>query len=372
MKLSNGTYVLIFLILGLWVALMVVIVLSQQSITTASKFTENVNYSTKPYTIEELIEMAEKNENLQNVQTPLEQDFHLSNNLIVKSKDMGIEIPSSDNIILGNENDIFENPYQDVIDTITENNLTAIAVDPNNVEIDSESILILEDVDSTIEVQIEPEEMKMFFGYTGLDFLDIYNTFEQNQNANFISKYIYNIPEVDEYIRDIAEARGYQRRSFANTADLIYFENIQTRPEVKSAYIAMRDEMSKQSIRLHFVSGYRTSISQRDIFTQKMNIQNPLEILTGIHDDVLDEVLSRSAIPAYSKHHSGYAVDFGCGNDYLVFSFADTPCYSWLSENNFENARRYGFIPSYPNDVQSQGPNPEPWEYVWVGVENAK
>lgn len=358
MKISSGTYVLIFLILALWVTLVVVIVRSEQSVATTleSPFSESANYSTRPYTIEELAKMAREDENLQNVQVNIEQDFQLSDST-------GIEVldPMDNNII-------FENPYQDIVDQITENNMAPIIVNDDNV--DTFESVIISDMASP-EPEPEPEK-EMFFGYTGPDFLDIYNKFEQGTNTSFLSKYIYNIPEVDQYIRDIAEARGYRQRSFAEPTDLIYFENVQTRPEIKSAYIAMRDEMSEQSIRLHFVSGYRSSISQRSIFTRKMNILNPLEIPTGIHDDILDTVLSRSAIPAYSKHHSGYAADFGCGNDYLVFSFADTPCYDWLSANNFENARRHGFIPSYPNDVVFQGPNPEPWEYVWVGIENAK
>src|SRR5690606_25521512 len=36
---------------------------------------------------------------------------------------------------------------------------------------------------------------------------------------------------------------------------------------------------------------------------------------------------------------------------------------------NYANAKRFGFIPSYPPDGGKQGPEPEPWEFVWVGVE---
>ena len=103
------------------------------------------------------------------------------------------------------------------------------------------------------------------------------------------------------------------------------------------------------------------------MFTEKLDIDNPQEILDGVHDALLDNVLSRSAVPGFSKHHSGYAVDFGCGDNRLVFSFATTPCYQWLSADNFRNARRHGFIPSYPEGDLKQGPNPEPWEYVWIG-----
>lgn len=208
--------------------------------------------------------------------------------------------------------------------------------------------------------------------YTPLEFLELYNHFERSGTLSFLTKYIYNIPEVDSYIKAKAEARGYQQRGFADETELISFEGTKTRPEVKNAYINMRNEMLEEGIRLHFVSAYRSSTHQRRIFTNKINIANPRDILTGAHDAKIDEILIVSSIPGYSKHHSGYAVDFGCGNDYLVYSFNETECYAWLSENNFENAKRFGFIPSYPEGVESQGPNPEPWEYVWVGSDYIK
>ena len=74
----------------------------------------------------------------------------------------------------------------------------------------------------------------------------------------------------------------------------------------------------------------------------------------------------------HKKHHSGFAVDFGCGNDYLVYEFASTDCYAWMSKNNFENTKKHGFIPSYPTDAANQGPDPEPWEFVWVPVERIR
>ncbi|MFT7328071.1 MAG: hypothetical protein ACI870_000249 [Crocinitomicaceae bacterium] len=209
-----------------------------------------------------------------------------------------------------------------------------------------------------------------FTCYSSNEFLNIYNNFEINQNLSFLNKYIYQIDDVDDYIRKKAEQRGYRERGFADELEIIQFENIRTRPEVKSAYISLRNEMLNDNIRLHFVSGYRSSTSQRAIFKKKMESINPIDISSGIHDVLIDDVLSRSAIPAYSKHHSGYAVDFGCGNNYLVYSFAETECYDWMSDNNFENIKKHGFIPSYPEGVASQGPNPEPWEYVWVGKEN--
>ena len=209
-----------------------------------------------------------------------------------------------------------------------------------------------------------------FFCYSSQEFLDIYNAFETNTGLPFFSKYIYNHTEVDDYIKTIAESLGYKKRIFADEHDLVAFENVMTRVEVRDAYKKMRDEMKTEGMLLHFVSGYRDSTSQRFLFKKKAALSDIEQIPTGIYDAEIYRTLETSAIPGYSKHHSGYAADFGCGSDYLVYTFADTDCYAWMSHNNFENTKRFGFIPSYPEGVANQGPNPEPWEFVWVGVEN--
>ncbi|MCA9351961.1 M15 family metallopeptidase [Patescibacteria group bacterium] len=235
----------------------------------------------------------------------------------------------------------------------------------------------LDDVFSFVEE--EPESIPQvparvmcgdFPCYAGSEFLDIYNNFEQSSNVEFLNTYIYQRDDVDTYLVTKAESRGYQQRGFGDEVDMVVFENVQTRPEVRDAYVSLRNAMSKDGLRLHFVSGYRSSGVQRYIVTNKLDPINLDLVTMGVYDAQIDEVLSRSALPGYSKHHSGYAVDFGCGNDYLVYSFADTDCYAWMSNNNFENTKKYGFIPSYPNGVTSQGPDPEPWEFVWVGSEN--
>lgn len=227
------------------------------------------------------------------------------------------------------------------------------------------------------EFEIASEEPKLqrcgdFACFSAKDFLALFSSFEREHGLSYYDVPIYELPEVDTYLRDFAEARGYHRRGFADEEGIVWFENIRTLPEIRDAYIAMRNAMQKQGIRLHFVSAYRSASDQRRIFTDKANLTNPRTILDGSQDTNLDAIFAVSALPGYSKHHTGYAVDFGCGNDYLVYSFADTNCYAWLSANNFENAKRYGFIPSYPEGAENQGPDPEPWEFVWVGSDLLK
>ncbi len=40
----------------------------------------------------------------------------------------------------------------------------------------------------------------------------------------------------------------------------------------------------------------------------------------------------------------------------------------WLRADDFAVAKRHGFVPSYPRGSAPQGPQPEPWEFVHVGV----
>jgi LAS superfamily LD-carboxypeptidase LdcB len=248
-------------------------------------------------------------------------------------------------------------------------------VSPENQNVILQEVAIIDDGKTFEKEEEQKGEIKMcgeFPCYTSEEFISIYNNFEKQSGLEYKQKYIYNNKQADDYIRSLAEKRGYQRRVFADESQLVWLEEKRTQKKVRDNYIAMRNEMKKENISLHFVSGYRDSSHQRKIFKNKMGNINISKVSSGIYDKKIDKTLEISSIPAYSKHHSGYAVDFGCGNDYLVYTFNETECYDWLSENNFENAKRFGFIPSYPDEVEKQGPNPEPWEFVWVGVETIK
>ena len=258
-----------------------------------------------------------------------------------------------------------ENPVEEILSTEKEEPV-------ENVELDIRAdISTLEDRNSIHQniSQIEQgffdetlaDSCGEFPCYSAKEFLDIYTRFENATGKERVTSPIYNNIVADKYIRNISENRGYTQRIFADKIDIINFENIRTRVGIRDSYIKMRDAMKKENITLHFVSGYRTAGDQESIFKKKMG--------TVVVDDIIKGI---SAPPGYSKHHLGYTADFGCGSAYLVYDFATTSCYTWMSENNFENAKRFGFLPSYPNAVIDQGPNPEPWEYVWVGVENIK
>jgi LAS superfamily LD-carboxypeptidase LdcB len=94
---------------------------------------------------------------------------------------------------------------------------------------------------------------------------------------------------------------------------------------------------------------------------------NPQSIADGHSDAAVVRVLQWTAPPGHSRHHTGYAIDLACaGTNFFIFK--TTPCYAWLSKHNYQNAKKFGWVPSYPEGAVNQGPELEAWEYIWVGT----
>lgn len=76
------------------------------------------------------------------------------------------------------------------------------------------------------------------------------------------------------------------------------------------------------------------------------------------------------AVPGYSEHHTGLAVDFGITNtDGTAGSFSGSQNAEWMDENSW----RYGFVRRYPTEkVDITGISNESWHFRFVGVPHAK
>ncbi len=220
------------------------------------------------------------------------------------------------------------------------------------------------------QIQLLQKKCGTFYCYTGDEFINLYETFitSRNQHAHQNTSITGNL-FVDEYLRNIAEERGYIKRMSVDPSLLVEYNNLLILPEVRNAYLNLRNKASEEGISIHLVSAFRTFEDQRKLFISQLSVADIELIPTGIYDDEINRVLSVTALPGYSKHHEGHTLDFACGDDYLVFEFKDTDCYTWMSQNNYEVIKRFGFIPSYPQDVEKQGPSPEAWEYVYIDRE---
>ena len=122
-------------------------------------------------------------------------------------------------------------------------------------------------------------------------------------------------------------------------------------PETLLAWHQMKEAAAIDNIELQLVSAFRSVEYQCAIFQQKLK--------KGI---VLSEILKVNAVPGFSEHHSGKALDLATpGDKPLEESFELTDAFNWL----VRNAHQFNFSLSYPRD-NPWGIAYEPWHWAWV------
>lgn len=207
-----------------------------------------------------------------------------------------------------------------------------------------------------------------YIQFTGEEFKNFYTNYHYEHVQTGTLPTITGNVEADNHIRTIAESRGYRLRPVAEEQFLKTIKGQRIQGKIVDD-LSQLQAAGKEATGIEFIfaSGYRPVERQRELFLAKLTDVSHEDIIAGKADAKINEILITRSIPGYSKHHSGYTIDIGCGNYLLEYAFADGACFSWLSANNYENAKQFGFIPSYPEGSGNQGPDPEPWEYVWVG-----
>jgi LAS superfamily LD-carboxypeptidase LdcB len=173
----------------------------------------------------------------------------------------------------------------------------------------------------------------------------------------------------DARMRQLAETRGYKLRNDVDAA-LPALDGYQLQEIVHLPWKEMQTSASDEGLTMSIVSAYRSIEDQRELFVSRLQAEGVsiIDVENGIADAEITKVLVTTSLPGYSKHHSGYTIDLLCGG-WIFENFKNSPCNDWLIKNNYENAKKFGFIPSYPLDADLQGPEPEAWEYVYVGTE---
>lgn len=198
--------------------------------------------------------------------------------------------------------------------------------------------------------------------YSGDEFKEMYDYAVRHElprlNQSVGRSPITGNEDLDSRIWSMAFQRGYLLRPAASDG-LVQADGVPMQPEAATAWKKLKEAAREVGLPFIVLSAYRSPERQRTLFNSK---------LAGTSDDAISAALRWYSLPGTSKHHSGYALDF-IYPDGTFGDFRRTPAYAWLEKDNFYNAKRFGFIPSYPDDVSAQGPNPEPWEFVWVGVD---
>lgn len=227
-----------------------------------------------------------------------------------------------------------------------------------------------EPLDTQGELQSAPspsrnEQRGQLRSFTATDFKNAYDNLSLPNITPIVeAPFITGNSAVDGYIYAKAEARGYQLRHVASGL-LNQIDGLPVQELLIQSWADLRQAAREDGITVNFRSGYRSIEAQRELFLERLRAAGITEsaILSGSQDVALDQLLSLTAPPGYSRHHGGYTIDL---EDPSAAVFAQSAAYQWLAADNFARAKQFGFIPSYPEGLSNQGPNPEPWEFVWV------
>ncbi|MCF9002360.1 D-alanyl-D-alanine carboxypeptidase family protein [Pseudomonas syringae] len=119
-------------------------------------------------------------------------------------------------------------------------------------------------------------------------------------------------------------------------------------PLAAQAWRQLKASAHKHGVNIYIVSAFRTVERQAAIIKKKL--------ASGLS---IEKILTVSAPPFFSEHHTGCAVDIGTsGSAVLEREFENSLAYEWLTEN----ARSFGFHMSYPID-NAAGYAYEPWHW---------
>jgi D-alanyl-D-alanine carboxypeptidase len=209
-------------------------------------------------------------------------------------------------------------------------------------------------------------------------FRDLYEQLDYTRAEPIVeAPWITGDPAADRRIVELATGRGYRLRQQADETALVAESRHSLQEAAMNAWRELQAAARAEGVELELVSAYRSVERQRQIFLgdlRRMSLQSTGReldaeaIAAGEADHWIEEVLRYSSIPGFSKHHSGYTIDIADPSQGHAFTdFRQTGGFAWISAHNFLNVKRFGFIPSYPAGAVEQGPEPEPWEYVWVG-----
>jgi D-alanyl-D-alanine carboxypeptidase len=136
----------------------------------------------------------------------------------------------------------------------------------------------------------------------------------------------------------------------------IYQRDQRMLSEAALAWHQMQEAAALDQVNLQVVSAYRSVDYQANIIRRKLSKGEPIE-----------KILSVSAAPGYSEHHTGRAVDITtAGSPVLEEAFEDTNAFAWLTIN----AGLFGFKLSFPRD-NPFGVIYEPWHWAWNGQAQA-
>jgi D-alanyl-D-alanine carboxypeptidase len=121
-------------------------------------------------------------------------------------------------------------------------------------------------------------------------------------------------------------------------------------PQVARAWRVMKQAAQQDGVVIELVSAFRSVARQVEIIQGKLASGVPIET-----------ILTLSAPPGYSEHHTGRAIDINTpGCEATEEPFEHTDAFRWLTVH----AHRFGFTLSYPRG-NTLGFVYEPWHWCY-------
>jgi D-alanyl-D-alanine carboxypeptidase len=126
-------------------------------------------------------------------------------------------------------------------------------------------------------------------------------------------------------------------------------------PMAAAQWRAMVAAASGDGVVLLAISAFRSFDYQRKIIERKL-----------AEGQTIEQITRASALPGYSEHHTGRAIDIGTpGSEPLTEGFEQTLAFEWLARRGND----FGFSMTYPRD-NSFGIMFEPWHWMFRDVMN--
>lgn len=121
-------------------------------------------------------------------------------------------------------------------------------------------------------------------------------------------------------------------------------------PAAAKSWLGMRSRAAEEGVAVQAVSAFRSVEYQSDIVRRKLRKGQSIE-----------NILTVSAAPGFSEHHTGRAVDVTTpGFKVLEEEFENSRAFRWLRDH----AAEFGFRMSFPRDNR-HGVCYEPWHWAW-------
>lgn len=192
--------------------------------------------------------------------------------------------------------------------------------------------------ESTVDKKIinsELEKVKEIIENDSMGYVQLVNRYNSAKEINIKNELV--IPNVN-----LVAPRGNEKNFIRKEA-------------AKNLEVMFKAAKKEENIDIFLNSGYRTAERQLEVYNAEVSGENKLGE-------------SYVALPGYSEHQTGLAVDLTC----KVIKFKVEEKFENTNEGKWviNNAHKYGFILRYPKGKEEEtGYSYEPWHYRYVGKE---